>query len=155
MRPNLPVLLAAAALALAACGGGDGGGTTSESTRDNAQDTARTKLEQCLRDQGLDVGGGSAAIGQLSEADRLRLQEAIEGPCAEFREDAVGEVSPAEQQEFEDARTRFLDCLRNEGVEANAGGGLAQLDPDDPEVQDAVEKCQALMPDIGAGPGGG
>jgi hypothetical protein len=159
VKRSMTVLLLGAVALVAGCGGSeDAAGTQSQ--EDNARDTARTKLEQCLRDNGVDPPGGGAGITQLSEAEREKFQEAIDGPCAEYREDAIGDLSPEEEQELQDARVRFQDCMRDEGIDVpspGSGGGLAQIDPDDPDVQAAMEKCQAeLPPQIGGGrPGGG
>jgi hypothetical protein len=167
IRPFVLVAALALAVPIAGCGGSDEGSAddpaAAESQSDNDRDTARAKLEQCLRENGFEPpseGGGGGGLAQLSEADRQELQDAITGPCAEYREDAVGDISPEQQQEFQDARAKFTDCMRDEGIELpepsqGGGGGLAQLDADDPDVQAAMEKCQDVAPQIGRGPGGG
>jgi hypothetical protein len=171
---RLVLVLGALALALAAVGCGesddDGGASDpagSQSEQDNAQDTARTKLEQCLRDNGAelpDQGGQGGGFGQLSEAERQKFQDAIEGPCADLRDDAIGDTSPEQQQEFQDAAVKFRECMRDQGIDVGSGtpgagggggGGLSQLDSSDPEVQEALEKCQDLMPELGGLGGGG
>jgi hypothetical protein len=175
MIRSIRVLLLVGALALApaavGCGDSDDSGGTSDpassqSQQDNAQDTARTKLNQCLRDNGVEPpsqGGQGGGLGQLSEAEQQKFQEAIEGPCADFRDDVIGDVSPEQQQEFQDAAGKFRDCMRDEGIDlgtgtpgagGGGGGGLSQLDTDDPQVQEAMEKCQDLLPQFG-GLGGG
>jgi hypothetical protein len=164
------LLVGALALAPAAVGCGDSDDSrgasdpaNSQSQQDNAQDTARTKLEQCLRDNGVEPpsqGGHGGGVAQLSETARQKFQDVIEGPCAEFRDDVIGDVSPEQQQEFQDAAVRFRDCMRDEGIDLGTGtpgaggGGLAQLDTDDPQVQEALEKCEDMMPQFG-GLGGG
>jgi hypothetical protein len=159
-----PMLLAAVALALAvpAIGCGESSDSAaSQSQEDNAQDTARAKLEQCLRENGVDVPSGEGqGIGQLSDAEREKFQEAIDGPCADLRQDVIGDISPEQQQEFQDALTRFRDCMRDHGIEVpsgapgEGGGGAAQLDRDDPDVQEAMEQCQDNLPER-FGPRGG
>jgi hypothetical protein len=166
------LLLGALALALAAvgCGESDDDGGSSDPARsraqqDNAQDTARTKLEQCLRDNGVEPtkqGGQGGGLGQLSEAERQKFQEAMQGPCADHRDDAIGDASPEQQQEFQDAAVKFRDCMRDQGIDIGSGtpgaggggGGLSRIDPDDPDVQEALEQCEDLMPQIGALGGG-
>jgi hypothetical protein len=168
MIRSLRVLLVVGALATVAfgCGDSDDGGDASDpagsqSQQDNAQDTARAKLDQCLRDNGVEQpqGGG---LGQLSEAERQKFQEAIEGPCADLRQEVIGDVSPEQEQEFQDAAVKFRDCMRDQGIDlgtgtpgaGGGGGGLSQLDTDDPQVQEALDKCQDLLPQFG-GLGGG
>jgi hypothetical protein len=168
------VLLVVGALALApaavGCGDSDDSGgasdpASSQSQQDNAQDTARTKLNQCLRDNGVEPpgqGGQGGGLGQLSEAEQQKFRNAIEGPCADLRDDAIGDTSPEQDQEFQDAAVKFRDCMRDEGIDLGTGtpgagggsGGLSQLDTDDPQVQEALEKCQDLLPQFG-GLGGG
>jgi hypothetical protein len=170
MIRSVRVLLLVGALALVptaiGCGDSDDGGgasdpASSQSERDNAQDTARTKLEQCLRDNGVEPPsqGGQGGIGHLSEAEQQKFQDAVEGPCADLRDDVIGDVGPEQRQEFQDAAVKFRACMRDEGIDLGtgtpgAGGGLAQLDSDDPQVREALEKCEDLMPQFG-GLGGG
>jgi hypothetical protein len=167
----LLLLVGALALALTAIGCGDAddsGGTSdpasSQSQQDNAQDTARTKLNECLRDNGVEPpsqGGQGVGMGHLSEAEQQKFRDAIGGPCADLRDDVIGDVSPEQHQEFQDAAVKFRACMRDEGIDlgtgtpgAGSGGGLGQLDTDDPHVQEALEKCQDLLPQLG-GLGGG
>lgn len=158
-------LLVAGALTVpfAACGGSDDASgssdaATEESREDNAQDTARTKLEQCLRDQGLEIpagrSSGSGGRQQLSEADREQLREAMDGPCAKHRDEAFSTAGVSEdRQEFEDAAVKFQACMRDEGIDVpdqpGASAGGAQIDPNDPDVQAAMEKCQEFRPGNG------
>jgi hypothetical protein len=174
MVRSIRVLLVVGALALApaavGCGDSDDNGgasdpASSRSQQDNAQDTARTKLEQCLRDNGVEPpgqGGQGVGMGHLSEAEQQEFRDAIGGPCADLRDDAIGDTSPEQDQEFQDAAVKFRDCMRDEGIDLGTGtpragggsGGLSQLDTDDPQVQEALEKCQELLPQFG-GLGGG
>lgn len=160
-------LLAAAglsAVALGACGGGADAAPTGASDA-NDRDTARLKLTQCLRENGVDVPDGpgpGAGGGQFSDADREKRRAAIDGPCKKLREAAVGEISAADRQEFQDAFAKFAQCMRDHGVEVpdiGAGGppraGLRGLDRDDPKVQAAREACQSTLPRRGAGGRGG
>jgi hypothetical protein len=152
------VLLAALALAVPAvgCGGSDDADpAASQSQEDNAQDTARAKLEQCLRDQGVER---PEQPGQLSEAQADEFREAIEGPCREYREDAIGDLSPEEQQEFQDALVKWQACMRDQGIDIPDGapGQTSQFDPEDPDFQAAAEQCEGILPEqVGGRFGGG
>jgi hypothetical protein len=157
------------AASFAACGGSEepessSGGTPASSSSGGAgdDDTGRVRLQECLRENGVDVpddpgqGGGGASI------DREALQEAIEGPCKELQAEGVGNISEADQQEMQDQFQKFSQCMRDEGVEVpelNAGGGPPgggeQLDQDDPDVKAAMEQCQGELPQGGPGGGGG
>lgn len=165
------LVVAACTLAIAACGGSDSaasegsGASGSASSSSNDRDTARVRLQECLRDQGVDVpdggpDGSGGAGGQQPDIDRDELQKAMEA-CDEFRDDAFGDITEEDRQEMQDAFAKFSQCMRDEGVDVpdiGAGGGGPpgggqQLDRDDPDVQAALEKCQDELPQ--GGPGGG
>lgn len=158
------IALAVSALALSACGGADAtpAGASGVSSDSNDRDTARLKLTECMRENGVDVpddaGGGPGGAG-LSDADREKARAAIEGPCKELREAARGNISEADRQEFRDAFAKFAQCMRDEGIDlpditpgSGPPAGLRSLDRDDPKVQAAQEKCQSELPER---PGGG
>jgi hypothetical protein len=172
--PGVGLLLALAActLVVAACGGADGaeseasGSTGGASSASNEQDAARVRLQECLREQGVDLpaggpGGGDGGGGEPPDIDRDELQQAMEA-CAEFRDEAFGDISEQDRQEFQDAFAKFSQCMRDEGIdvpEMNPGegppGGGEQLDRDDPDVQAAIEQCQDELPQGGMRPGAG
>jgi hypothetical protein len=94
----------ASVAALAACGGGSeksspvasSGGSASSGTS-NAQDAARVKLTQCLREQGIDVpdnAGTGDAFAQMSPAERQRAEAALRGPCKKYASGAFGDTDP-------------------------------------------------------------
>lgn len=168
----LVLTAAAAALALSACGtatsstsapgaaAGDGG---------DDRDTARLRFRQCMRDEGIDVpdqrGGGPQ--GPPSGVDGEKLRAAREA-CAKLREQARGDLTDEQRQEFRDAFAKFASCMRREGVDiptpsgAGPGGGarrgLRQLDRESPKVRAALEACRDELPRRGrrgAGPGAG
>jgi hypothetical protein len=163
--------LCAVALLLAACGddAGDGTSTASaaasgESTAANDQDAARVRLQECLREQGIDLpddvteGGGPPPGG--ADIDQEKLQEAFEGPCKDEQEAALGDIGEEDQQELQDQLTKLTDCLRGQGLDVpdirldgGAPSGGVQLDRDDPKVREATEACQDELP--AGGPGGG
>jgi hypothetical protein len=165
------LVVAACSLAVAACGetdsaGSDGssGGTSGSS---NDQDAARVRLQECLREQGIDLpeggpGQGGGGGGGQPDIDRDELQQAMEA-CDEFRDDAFGDITEEDRQEMQDAFAKFSQCMRDEGIDVPdvepgggsgpPGGGGNQFDMDDPDVQAAIEQCQDELPQ--GGPGGG
>jgi hypothetical protein len=166
--PRFLTLLAVLALAaaLAACGddsdnsteAASSGGSGSSGTS-NAQDAARVKLNQCLREQGIDVpddAGSRDSFAQLSPAERQRAEDALQGPCERYTSKAFGEMDP-QSQEFPDALTEFTVCLRKKGVDvpdpdpSEPFGVLHTLDQSDPTVADATAACQDKLPSMNGG----
>jgi hypothetical protein len=163
--------LLAASVAVAGCGSASssaGAAGSATSSADNAQSTARLKLDQCLRQQGVNVpdnpgGGGAGGRAALSESDRQKLQTAIQGPCKQYQSAAFGNVTDAQRQEFRDALVKFAACMRTHGVDvpdppANGTGGppagANRLDQSDPKVKAATTACQDLRPARPGRPGG-
>ena len=163
------LVVAACSLAVAACGetdsAGSDGSSAGASGSSNDQDAARVRLQECLREQGIDLpeggpGGGGGGDGEPPDIDRDELQQAMEA-CDEFRDDAFGDITEEDRQEMQDAFAKFAQCMRDEGIdvpdfEPGGGGppgGGNQLDMDDPDVQAAIEQCQDELPQ--GGPGGG
>jgi len=157
------VLLVCGALALplAACGSSGGGGDGTAAAADDARDTARLELQQCLRENGVEgVGEPGGEGGPPGEADTEAMREALEGPCADLARGAFGSISEEDRAEFEDARVRMTACLKEQGVdlpEPEAGRpALLRIDPDDEELQAAMEACRDELPaDLRDGPGPG
>lgn len=160
--------VAACCLAVGACGGSESEGssaTDATASSSNDRDAARVRLQECLRENGIDVPDqGGAGPGGLAgqDIDQAELDAAMEA-CDEYRQNAFGDITDEDLQEAQDAFTRFSQCMRDEGidvpdVEFGGGGppagGLRQLDQDDPDVQAAREKCQDELPQ-GLGRGGG
>jgi hypothetical protein len=85
--------LARCAAALAACGGSDGDEEASPSpttSSSDARDSARVRLIQCLREQGIDIPDDIGESGApLPNIDDDALEAALEGPCAELRHAAA------------------------------------------------------------------
>ena len=157
--------MTAVALTAAGCGGSSSNASGSSAS---AQDTARIKLTQCLRDHGLNVpdnpgqgGGGGAG---LRNADPAKLRTAMQA-CQKYQQAAFGNISPAQRQEFRDAFTKFAACMRQHGVNvpdpgtgtggpgAGAGGGgiRNRLDQNDPKVKAAMTACRSNLPNRGPG----
>jgi hypothetical protein len=121
-RPALLLI----AVALAGCGGSESGG--SQSDAENQRDTARTKLERCLDEQGVDLEDGRTP----------KLQRALEGPCKAHRTGAFGDLSEEEQQEAKDRRLRFRACMEDQGIDMS---DPSKLDAEDPRVEKARDAC--------------
>jgi hypothetical protein len=165
LRTLLPLLLGVGVLVLAACGSASTSTSSSASSAD-ARDTARVKLQQCLREQGVDVPdnpGGGGAVTRLSATDRTKLQQALQGTCKQYANGAFGQISDDQRQEFQDAFTKFSACMRKQGIDVptpqlGSGGGPPAgggFDRSDPKVQAAAKSCQSLLPQGGrGGPGG-
>jgi hypothetical protein len=156
----------AATVTLAACGGSSekastaasSGGSASSGTS-NAQDAARVKLLQCVREQGVDVPDSvldTGALAQLSSAERQRAEAALEGPCKKYASKAFGDTDP-QSPEFLDALTKYTVCLRKNGADVpdpdpNAPrAGLMSLDQSDPTVAAAMAACQDKRPSMNGG----
>lgn len=155
-----------AALALAACGSSSDG-TASAGNAANDRDTARLKLQDCLRTHGVDLptpGGGGLRGNPPSAATRAKMQAALRGPCKGLAQGAFGNVTAEQRQEFQDAFAKFASCMRSKGVEVPSftpgqgpPAGGARIDPNDPKVRSAMQTCRSNLPQGGrfGGPGGG
>lgn len=178
LRGGMALAAVLSALSIAACGGSDdsqatasgasGGGSSATA---NDRDTARLKLQQCLRDQGIDLprpgqGGGPAGrLANLSSSDRRKLQEAFDGPCKRYQQNAFGNISDEDRQEMQDRFQEFASCMRDHGVDlpdirpgqgGPPAGGDRGIDMNDPDVQEAQQACRDKLPQGGpGGPGGG
>lgn len=170
-RSALLSALGVGVLALSACGSSS---PTTAASSANAQDTARLKLQQCLRDNGVNLPapGQTGEGGGFRNLDRQKLQKAMQGPCKKLRTAAFGTITPQQRQAFQDAFVKFSACMRQNGVNVptpnfnagpggGAGGGGAgtqtrRINRNDPKTQAALKKCQSSLPNGGrGGPGGG
>lgn len=154
-------------VALAACGDGEktsspspsSGGSSVSRAPSNAQDTARVKLAQCLREQGVDVPDteGHGAFAQLTPAERQQLESALRGPCREYQSGSFGDASDPQSQEFLDALTSFTVCLRKQGMDVpdpdpnNPFAVLHSLDQGDPKVAATSSACQDKLAALNGG----
>jgi hypothetical protein len=155
-------------VALAACGDSSekssaapsSGGSPASSATSNAQDAARVKLMQCLREQGIDVPDAEDAGGafsQLTPAERQKAQAALQGPCRKYASQGFGETHDPGSQEFLDALTSFTVCLRENGADVpdpdpnNPFAVLHSLDQSDPTMAAAIKACQDKRPSLGGG----
>lgn len=122
-------------------------------------------------------GGGGFFGGQGGiDPEDPDFQEAQE-KCGSNLESIQGNFNPDNQEQFQDAALELAQCMRDRGFDVpdpdfsqggpgqggpgggQGGGGIlgdSGLDPEDPEVQAALEECQeAAFGDLDFGPGGG
>jgi hypothetical protein len=159
VRSAAPLALVVLAVALSACGGDDDADETEDGGPGISQSEvqeAGVKYARCMREHGLDVpdpqGGAGGLRGMLvddDQRDRPGFREA-EQDCRKHLEGLVSQISDEQRQELEQGRLKFARCMRDEGFDVpdpqpGAGGGegpLGGLDPEDPRVQKAMDKCQ-------------
>lgn len=141
---------------------------------DNLQD-AVLELATCLRDQGLDVSdpdfsggagpGGRGFFGGEIDPNDPDVQAALEA-CGSAFENLAPDFEPEDQVAFQDQILELTKCLREQGLDVpdpDFSGGFGEggafrsaLDPNDPQVQAALEQCRDLLPSFGGrGPGAG
>ena len=149
----------------------DGDGAVIEPAEEVDPEDAFLLFAECLRDEGLDVSdpgfsSGRGPGGILRGIDRQdpEVQAALE-TCRPLIESARPELTDEEQAERQDAVLAFTKCLRSEGLDVSdpdfSGGGRggifrgSNIDPQDPEVQAAIETCRDEVPDFGGRRGGG
>lgn len=158
--------LAATALTLASCGGGGDDPTATTSAAD--RDAARIRFQQCMRQNGVDVapstsqGSGSGPSTRI-EGDGDKLRDAAQ-KCAKYREEAFGEITDEQRQEFQDAFAKFSSCMRKQGIElpappaAGGGSGAGEVRRQridaSPKARAAMEACRKNLPE-GSDQGGG
>jgi hypothetical protein len=166
MRLATAIAVAGLALAVAACGEGSASGSDGV-TRADVQD-AGVEYARCMRKDGIDVADpqvGTNGLRGVRTNDELRDEpgfQAADEACRKFLTDVIGEISPEQRRELQDARLKFARCMRGEGFDVpdpqpgagpgagggQGGGGLANLDPSDPRVQRAMEKCSKSLPRV-------
>ena len=151
-----------AALGLAACGG-SGDPAASAADADAKAEAARIRLQQCLRENGLDVPDNPGRATRI-RIDQDKARAAMQ-KCRKYQEAAFGTITPAQRQEFRDAFVKFAACMRKHGVEvpepgsapsvrvAPRDGGGRRLDGGSPKEQAAMKACQDELPKGGRGGG--
>jgi hypothetical protein len=137
------------------------------------QEEALLAYAECMRGEGIDFpdpqfsgdGEGGLFIGPDSGIDPNDPDfQAADETCRSHLEAIRPEFDPEQAQELQDAALAFAQCMRDQGYdvpdpEFEEGGGMRQLfgenlDPNDPDVQAAMEKCQeSSFGDLGPGPG--
>ncbi len=159
--------LGALALPLAACGSAGRSNGDSAATADDARDTAQLKLEQCLRQQGVELPGrqerrGEASSGTFearpSDAETEKMRTALEGPCKDEQQAVAGSISEEDRAAFEDAQVKMSACMKEHGVDlpspSDDGPSIVRIDAEDDDVREAMEACRDLLPkNMDGGPG--
>lgn len=162
LRAGCTLTLTGLALALAACGGsGNDSATASSSAAD--RDTARVRLQECLRKQGVDLptpGQGGGGQVRITANDRRKLEKAMQGPCKKYQQQAFGDISQEDRQEMRDQMVKFTSCMRKQGVDVpdlqpGQGGPPQRINLNSPRAKKATEACRKLLPQRRGGPGGG
>lgn len=166
----VPALLLALGAA-AACGDdrSDDGVATAGGTGENQAELTDAEQTQafvdCMREQGIDLPdpdpNGEGGLADLRDLDipREELRPALDA-CRDYL-DIGGEGGRPLDQETLDQLGEFAQCMRDNGVDVpdpdpNQGLqlGEADIDPDDPEFQAAIEACEDFLAEF-RGPGGG
>jgi hypothetical protein len=173
--PVLPLIMLLA-MPLAGCGGSDGGsdgvasaggGAVAGSTASAepvGDDERRLKFAECMRENGIDMpdpepgGGGMVRLGDGVDPQKARA--AME-QCREHLPNG-GESRQLDPEQLENLR-KMAQCMRDNGVEdfpdppadgvIQFGGGDRNIDPNDPTVRAALQKCQQYLPRMRASAG--
>ena len=141
-----------------------GGSATADADALAKAETARLRLERCLRENGVDIktsdGGRRTQVRVDATKDRAAMQK-----CRKYQQEAFASITPEQRQEFEDAAAKFAACMRQHGVDLPdpvPGGGPQlrrgpatagrRIDPESPKTRAAMEACEDKLP---RGPGGG
>lgn len=161
VRRATTLLLCAGALTVAACGSesdgeadtstGSSGSAAATDSSSTEQDSARVRLEECLREQDVELphGAGQSPGPPPADFDPDALQKALQGPCKDLAQGAFGDTTGGSSQEFQDQFAEFRQCMSKQGVEVpdfQSGGSHGQFDSDDPEVQKATKACEDTAP---------
>lgn len=113
-------------------------------------------------DFGFGAGGGGDGEGGFAQDDGFA--DAVEA-CGDLIDGASFLPSEGDFTELEDTFLAAAECLREEGIDvgdpdfgggaAGGGGGPfgADFDPDDPATAAAIEACEDVFTDLGAGRG--
>ena len=128
---------------------------------------------QCLRDEGFEVddpefdaeggfalglGGAYRDPGGDGGYDYEEVSEAMDA-CGYLMEGIAQQFDRPDDTELQDDLLGFAECMRSNGIDvpdpdfsSDGPGGFLELDPEDPEVEAALEACQAELA-FGPGPG--
>jgi hypothetical protein len=165
----LPLVLA---LSLAGCGGDDEGGGVASADGGRASSTAGAtaggdprdmghKFAQCMRQNGVpmdDPVDGRVQMKNDGSIPRETFDKAQEA-CRKYSPGA--NMSPEQAQAAEERRRKHAECMRKNGVEkfpdpqpGQQGIRITGEVAEDPDLQQAEEKCQDLLGGrLGGGPG--
>ncbi|MDQ4048569.1 MAG: hypothetical protein M3131_04185, partial [Actinomycetota bacterium] len=174
--PGLATVGAAAlaGLALAACGGGEEGSSSgAEGAGDGhgdraALEQAALKHAECMREQGINVPdpkpgeGGIILRGPRGGGDPGSERRAAKECDRYLRDVPPPKLSDEQKSEMRDGALKHARCMRAQGIDfpdpkVDENGGVTVevgdgLDPSDPRVRQAEQKCRKLLPGPEAGP---
>jgi hypothetical protein len=155
--------LLAAGLALAACGGS----SSPSSDSGGSSDESALKFSKCMRENGVknfpnpetSAGGATKLQFKVNKGEVSRqTMEAAQKACQHFQEEEAKEgpeLSPRQKVEQEEAVEKFAKCMREHGIEVEAGtagGGISVKigrggpNPESPAFRSAQEACQGMLP---------
>jgi hypothetical protein len=151
--------------------GAGGGGAGGRPELSEEFEDAMLEYAECMRDEGIDfpdpstngdgmivIGPRGATNGPPTEAEMEEFEAADEA-CRHILEAVQAELprpDPEQEAEMRDQALAFAECMRDNGIDFpdprfEEGGGvgiaLEDIDPSDPDFQEAQEEC--------AGDGGG
>ncbi len=106
--------LAGLAVTLAACGSGDPAASAADA--EAKAEAARVRLEQCLRENGMEVKSSAGGRRTLMRDNNGKGRAAMQ-KCRKYQQEAFGSITPEQRQEFQDAATKFAACMRQHGVD--------------------------------------
>lgn len=145
---------------VAACASGSADTSSSATTSAGATSASRTPSAQayssCMRTHGVpdfpdpDANGRTVVTGEIADEATL---ESANNACASLRPSGTTSGSGSSSQLL-----KFAQCMRENGVpsfpDPTSGGAITigGVDPNSPEFQAAMAKCQSLLPN---GPLGG
>lgn len=164
-RPPASLLsLMTVAVLAAGCGGSSSAAGSGSSSSSSDRDAAQVKFRSCMRENGVNIPdnpgqGGGVARRDIPQATLQKAQKA----CDKYRQEAFGDVTPEEREQFRDAFAKFASCMREHDVDipdppAGGGGGgqvRGRLDENDPKVKAAMKACEDKRPQRRGGQQGG
>ena len=163
-------------LALSACGGGGEAGRASDGSREATdRREAALKFAQCMRERGIDHPDPDAnglfriEPGQGFDPQSAKFREAREA-CDKYLAEMgpPPELSEEDRKKLEEQMLAFAKCMREQGIDMpdpNFGGEGGRftfeidphsgIDPSDPDVRAAEQKCRQFSPELNPpNPGG-
>ena len=93
---------------------------------DAKAEKARLRLEQCLRENGLDIQTSDGGRRTIVRADDAKARAAMQ-KCRKYQQEAFGSITPEQRQEFRDAfdevRRLHAPARRRPARSDDRGGG--------------------------------
>lgn len=162
---SIAVATAALAVTVTGCGGGDDAAATTPQAAGDSGSSSRAAFAECLRKNGVTLPSGRPGA-RPTDRPTDRPSDGPSGrPSGGFG--GFRSMDPALSKAFEacrslmpqDGRGRFgrrggdpqalqafRTCMKDNGAELPAGGGVRGLATADPKVAKAYDKCKVLLP---------